>query len=332
MHEKLNIQDEGLRVCLREHYDLNPLALDFIPLGMDSNAAVYRVVSDHGVQYLLKVRSGPFYKPGCLVPRYLQDQGIASVVAPLPTKKNALWTQLGDLTVVVYPFINGDTSWTGMLDNQWEELGTILKRIHHARPPLFGALKKEAFDPAEYVRWIHNFEASSIHSQHNASESVQNVCSSWREQQSTIRTAVASLETLAAALQKRSLPYVLCHADLHPANLLRDQSGRVFVIDWDEVMLAPRERDFIFIREPHADAFFQGYGQTDIDWMTLAYYLWERVVQDLIEFTRDICFRDDWKEETRADNFKIFHRLLVGDDGTIAAAHAAADHLSTSCG
>jgi spectinomycin phosphotransferase len=37
--------------------------------------------------------------------------------------------------------------------------------------------------------------------------------------------------------------------------------GQVFVVDWDEVMLAPKERDFIFVRPPHADAFFQGYGK-----------------------------------------------------------------------
>jgi hypothetical protein len=27
--------------------------------------------------------------------------------------------------------------------------------------------------------------------------------------------------------------------DLHPRNLIRDHAGKVFVIDWDEVMLAP---------------------------------------------------------------------------------------------
>ena len=40
-----------------------------------------------------------------------------------------------------------------------------------------------------------------------------------------------------------------------PANLIRDRAGNVFVIDWDEVMLAPKERDFIFIREPQAAAY-----------------------------------------------------------------------------
>ncbi len=91
-------------------------------------------------------------------------------------------------------------------------------------------------------------------------------------------------------------------------------------------MLAPKERDFIFVREPQADAFFQGYGQREIDWMALTYYLWERVVQELIEDARDVCFRDDWAEETRADVARLFHELLT-EGSDIDAASAAAAHL-----
>ena len=58
--------------------------------------------------------------------------------------------------------------------------------------------------------------------------------------QSTIQTAIAALETLGYVLQRRTFPYVVCHAELHPANLLRDPLGHVFVVDWDEVMLAPK--------------------------------------------------------------------------------------------
>ena len=326
MHEKINLQDESFRACLREQYDLNPVTLDCLSGGLDSNAAVYRVVSDQGARYLLKVRSGIFHESGCLVPRYLQDLGIASVVAPLPTTGNVLWTKFGERTVILYPFIEGGTRWTGMVDKQWQELGTIFKQVHHASPPPFESLRRETFDPTEYARWIRNFEADSIHSQHSPSASVQALCSCWKEHQSTIHAAVDALQTLGEALQKRTFSYVICHADLHPANLLRDPAGRVFVIDWDEVMLAPKERDFIYIREPHAAAFFQGYGQAEIDWVSLAYYLWERVVQDLIACAKDVCFRNDFKEEAKADAARLFHRVLAEDD-TIAAAHAAEDHL-----
>jgi spectinomycin phosphotransferase len=324
----MNIQDEKFQTCLREEYGINAATLDKIHGGLDTNAAVYRVVDERGEPYLLKVRfAGPFYEPSCFVPHYLQEQGISSVVSPLPTKKETLWAELGDWKATVYPFIKGDTSWTGMTDGQWQELGTISKQIHHLSPPPVKSLRCETFDPAEYVQAVRDFEANPVHTQQNASETVRNVCSLWKTHQSTIDAIIASLETLGKELQKRNLPYVLCHADLHPGNVLReDQSGRVHVIDWDQVMLAPKERDFIFIREPHMEAFFKGYGgKADIDWMARAYYLWERVIQDVIAFSNEICFKTDWKEETRA--LGILDKLLTGGDGTIPAARAAESRL-----
>jgi spectinomycin phosphotransferase len=152
--------------------------------------------------------------------------------------------------------------------------------------------------------------------------------------QTTIRTVVISLENLAPALQRRSGPHVLCHADLHPANLIRDRAGRVFVIDWNDVMLAPKERDFIYVRGLPADGsegqdtipFFQGYGQTEIDWIALAYYRWERVVQDLIECARDVFLREDLGEETKADAVRLFDTIVAGGSD-IQAAYAAAAHI-----
>jgi spectinomycin phosphotransferase len=146
---------------------------------------------------------------------------------------------------------------------------------------------------------------------------------------------VASLEKLAAVLHRRNLPCVICHADLHPANLLRDRMGRVFVIDWDEVMLAPKERDFLFIKEsptdsetlPGTPAFFQGYGQADIDWIALTYYRYERVIQDVIACAENVCFRDDLREGSRADEAQLFQDVLAEGGEIDAATHASA-HLS----
>src|SRR5438105_7589808 len=135
MREPPRISEEDLRACLQDQYDLSPVTLTFLPLGRDYDAGMYRVESEQGTAYALKVTSRPLYEPRCLVPRYLSNQGIASVVAPIPTKSQTLWTKLEDWTVIVYPFIDGDTSLTGMTNAQWKEVGTIFQRIHHVRLP-----------------------------------------------------------------------------------------------------------------------------------------------------------------------------------------------------
>lgn len=330
MREPPNIPEDRLRACLQDQYNLSRVTIEFLPRGLDYSAGVYRMVNEQGTAYLLKVTARPLYEPGFFVPRYLNDQGIRSVVAPVPTRSGALWTKLVDWIVIVYPFIDGDSGWAGMTDEQWREVGTIFKRIHgvQLQPEVFSSLRKETFDPTEYTRWVHTFESQHLHSQHSKSESSRALRAAWVAHQSAIHTAVSSLENLAEVLQSQTFPFVICHADLHPANLIRDRHGHVFVIDWDEVMLAPKERDFIFIREPEANAFWKGYGQREIDWIVLSYYLWERVIQDVIVNAQDVCFRDDLGEETKADIAQVFDEYMTEGGDNITAAYQASARLA----
>lgn len=337
MREKLNISEDLLRTCLFDQYSLAVTTLDFLPLGLDFKAGVYQVVDEQGISYLLKVRSGTLYKPGCLIPDYLREKGITEVVAPLPNKNGTLWTEIGEWTVIVYPFIVGDTSWTGMTDEQWKATGAIFKQIHQVPLPVphIASLRKETFDAKKYADRLDALEAQYIHLPHEESTVKRAICISWIEHQKVIYTVAASLEQLAKVLQEQNLPYVICHADLHSGNLLRDQASYVHVLDWDEVMLAPKERDFIFVEEPAASAksgpssFYQGYGQLEIDWFALTYYRYERVIQDLIECAQDVFCRDDLGEETKADIAQLFHEVLA-EGGEIEAAYAAAAHLPAS--
>jgi spectinomycin phosphotransferase len=331
MREQPNIPEERLRAYLQDQYDLVPVVLEFLPLGLDYDAGVYQVVSEQDRAYVLKATTRQLYEPSCLVPAYLRDQGITSIVAPVPTRSGALWTMFGDWTVLLYPWISGECSLTGMTNAQWKEVGSIFQRIHQVRLPASGfeSLRKERFDPTEYARWIDTFEAQHLQEQSDASASQRALRSSWKAHQSTIHTAVATLEKLAETFQSRAFPYVICHADLHARNLIRDLSSQVFVIDWDEVMLAPKERDFIFLRKPHAEAFFQGYANAEIDWSLLTYYLWERVVQDLIYLAHNVCFRDDWAEETRAQVTQTFHESLGPGASNLRAAREASAYVAS---
>lgn len=307
MRKSPNISEERLRACLYDQYDLSPATLEFLPRGHDFSAGVYRIVSKQGAAYLLKVTSRPKYEPRYLIPGLLSDQGITSVVASIPTTNGSLWTQVQNWTVAVYPFIEGSTGLPVMKQEHWKETGSIFSRIHQVVLPSIGfeSLCKETFNPTEYVQWVRDFEAEHAHSiGKDATERV--FLSYWKDHRSTIRSVLISLEKLAEVLQSMTLPHVICHADLHANNLICDHAGNVFVIDWDEVMLAPKERDFIFVRQPHADMFFQGYGDVEIDWRVLTYYLWERVVQDLIECTRNVCLLDHLGEEARAYSAQAF--------------------------
>lgn len=337
MHNSPKIRVKQLISCLQEQYALKLASLDFLPLGLDYNANVYKAVSESGTPYLIKGKSGVLYEPSFVVPSYLRNRGITSVVAPILTKDNSLWTQLENWTVIVYPFIDGDSSWGGMTKVHWERAGNIFNKIHNTifEPDILDLLREETFNVTKYVDWIQNFEVQHIQREVKENTYKRVLCSVWLMNQSKINQSIDFLKRLASQLQKRTLPFVVCHADLHPANVLRDNAGNVFIVDWDEVMMAPKERDFIFLNESSfyglasnsISSFLKGYGPTEIDWAILTYYKLERAIQDLIEYTEQVFFKNDSVGEKTKSNAVQAIIELFENGGEIAAAYSVAKYL-----
>lgn len=268
------------RIPSCSNYDLAVADLTFLPLGHDSSAWVYRVATTDGVPYFLKVRRRVTNPPSLLVPRSLHDQGIAQVIAPLPTKTQALWTEEEGYALILYPFITGTTGMEhGMTPRQWIAYGAILRQVHATAiaPVLAARMRHESFAPAgaDVVRDL----AAHMGGRPFADPAAQALAAYWHERRGDIRTLTERAEDLGRRLAQRAPTFVLCHADIHTGNVLLDADQRVWIVDWDETLLAPKERDLMFVvggisselvgpREE--ELFFQGYGVTTLDPLALA--------------------------------------------------------------
>jgi len=54
-------------------------------------------------------------------------------------------------------------------------------------------------------------------------------------------------EQLGKKLQNHSHKFVLCHSDIHVGNVLIHENSDIYIVDWDEPIIAPKERDLMFI-------------------------------------------------------------------------------------
>src|SRR6266542_2271115 len=135
MLEKPNISDELIISRLQEEYGLRVAQLTFLPLGADEGSAVYRVVTDDGKVYFLKLRRG-FDEIIVTVPLFLKSQGIEEIIVPHETQSKQYWADFGDYKMILYPFIKGKNGFDMELSDQHKRrLGVALKNIHSAEVP-----------------------------------------------------------------------------------------------------------------------------------------------------------------------------------------------------
>ena len=297
-----NLDPAALAAAVSANYDLGITSTTFLPLGFDMAAAVFRVDAADGATYFLKTHTGPVHAPGLRVARALSEAGITPVVAAIPTYSGRLWCRLGDRTVILYPYIVGDSAMdAGMSSAQWTAFGRTLRAVHDhpLAERLRAELPVEAFDlpSASQVREMSGLTTATLFD----SPAAADLARLWSRNLVRIEGTLARAEELGRGLRATPFELVLCHADIHAANIMVSGIGSpgspIHLVDWDGPKLAPRERDLLFVVgstiaravEPHEEGhFFAGYGPVPIDPAAITYYRYERFLEDLGEIGKSV--------------------------------------------
>ena len=329
MLEPPSLSNALILACLREAYGLDVAGLDFLPLGNDAAAWVYRVALRGGESLFLKLKQGEVYPPGLSVPHALSEEGIVEVVAPLATRGGALCQALEGFSLVLYPFIEGQNGMAaGLTTAQWADFGRALRRIHETRlpAPLLSEVRRETFQPAwgGMVRGLQDIVAGDGF-QDPAARALADF---WSHRAGEIARVVDRCEALGRALHEKQLPPRLCHTDIHTANLLVDARGRLHIVDWDQPLLAPVERDLMFffsavdgrveMERPEQVAFLRGYGPVAPNPLALAYYQHEWAVQELGDDGQRVLLTPGLGEASR--HAALRHLMQCFDPGDVIDA------------
>jgi spectinomycin phosphotransferase len=314
MLEAPDLQHDSIAACLQEAYDLQASRIAFLPLGADVNTAAYRVETDSGTPCFLKARRGVFDETSVALPRFLSDQGIKQIIPPLRTRTGRpqmvgqLWADLDATRLILYPFVEGRNGYEAKLSgHHWAEFGTALRRIHAVKVPdaLARGIRQETYTPKyrEMVRQFLERVEDDVFEEPVAAE----LAAFLRTKRGEILDLVARAGCLALTLQAQSLEYAVCHSDIHAGNLLISDEGALSIVDWDEPVLAPKERDLMSIGggllasglapEEEVALFYAAYGPADINLVALAYYRYERIVQDIATFCEQLLLTDAGGED-----------------------------------
>ena len=161
MLERPDLHDDLILSRLQDEYGLPASRVEFLPLGYDVNAAVYRVLAGDGTAYFLKLRKGVFEEITVSLPLFLRAQGIRSIIPILETRARQRWGSLGAYKMILYPFIEGKNGYeAGLSDRQWVDFGKALKAIHAAQvPPDLGRLIQQEIYSPQWRESVKAFQA-----------------------------------------------------------------------------------------------------------------------------------------------------------------------------
>jgi spectinomycin phosphotransferase len=185
------------------------------------------------------------------------------------------------------------------------------------------SFRPPATDPARRVR--DRLASTEPRDDHAAA-----LAAAWSECADQIEDLVRRAEELGELTRGRDHDFVICHADFHAWNVLVGPDDGLLVVDWDETLLAPVERDLMFVDDSmgsldrEGSDFFAGYGHVDPDPLLIAYYRFDWAVQEVADYGRRVLLSPDAGDATRAEAVQMFRWLFEPGDVVDAAFEAGA--------
>lgn len=298
MLEKHVLSDPVIINCLDTHYGIKVATLTFLPLGADVFSAVYKAQTLDQTSYFIKLKHGHHHDISVEIVELLKNVGIQQIISPIKTIHGRPSQYIDDFTLIVYPFINGQDGFNRSLtEDQWMTFGKTLRQLHELEVPLSfqSRIRRETYS----AKW--RKDVRSIYAHVEAKPTVDEIALKlqkfMKKNMPSIRRLVNRAEELGGKLQNHSPHFVLCHSDIHAGNVLMNGDAVIYLVDWDEPIMAPKERDLMFIgggvgnvwNQPLEEKlFYKGYGKVEINPTVLAYYRHERIVEDIAIYSQEL--------------------------------------------
>jgi len=303
MVEKQPALNQEIINCLDTDYGIVVTALKLLPIGADMNASVYKAEAHDQSTYFVKLKNGHKYEISLIILTLLHEAGIQQIIPPIKTNHGQPSSHIGEFTLIVYPFIQGEDGFSrDLTDHQWFILGKTLRQVHEFKVPssVLGQLRREMYSN----KWRMAVRSLYAHMEAEAENDMiaLKLLTFMRMHRLTIQRLVDRSEELSQKIQKLSPEFVLCHSDIDGGNVIVSDNDTIHIVDWDDPIMAPKERDLMFIgggvanvwNNPHEEEFFyKGYGKTEINKEILAYYRHERIVEDIAEYGQSLLLTMD---------------------------------------
>jgi hypothetical protein len=167
---------------------------------------------------------------------YLCKNGITHISKILKTKSNELYTSFNDGVIGVFIFVEGKNTEEYPISKLFKKLAPVYKV-----PVENLGIKKEDYDISYVDEYYSNLEKLKLYA---ADPNIQELVCFLEEKSSLIELRACRLKLFANRCKDDYNNFHITHGDAGGNSILKDDDFTI--IDWDQPMLAPIERDAWF--------------------------------------------------------------------------------------
>jgi len=260
-------------------------------------------------------RLPPATLPALPVLDALHRAGVRGLTAPVPSATGALYEEVEDGVLVLFEHIDGVQT----DDVEPTRLGDLVGAIHDQPVPPGASAPRETF----VITFGEALWETVARGMQARGDEVTRGLGTFLEGLGTdLRRDWAAFGAVAERCREARFATVITHGDV-PWNVMLDQAGEVHLVDWDELLLAPAERDlWFFTEQPEFMAAYRARrGGHEVDALAASYYLHHRYFEELLAFARTIL--DEPESTRRAESLALLRGpWITGLRTRIASARA----------
>lgn len=297
---------EEVKLIIEANY--NYTVIDVIEAPRGFVAETFIITTETQQKYFVKFIKTSRYieniQTSLPVLKYLFDNNIKNICYPFENKQGRLTTAVKHGIVIVFNNIEG--TWT--FDFNKAEYLELLSQIHKLEIPTNISTKIEDFE----VNFLDELE---INLRACLTEPQTGVRSQTQELLRHKIDAINEYSNLFLEVQSfakdTTVKAVLTHGD-GSGNVMVDKNNELFIIDWDDLLVAPKERDLWFHYKD--DNMMKYYKKLNPDFemhkVMYSFYLLKRFMDDLAGFLNEIMSSDDVSHQEK--NFEDLKKDCFG--------------------
>ena len=242
----MELTTSNIQEIIEKGYGLSINKVERLNLGFDANTMVFKFSTFEQKQYFLKIRLKSFSKSCIDIPYWLSNNvGIKNVIDPIKTLNNELYFTNSSTFFMLYPYINGKSGWdVSLTEEHFFKFGNLLKKLHSENIPSkhLENIYKDEYNH-DFVKIVNEYLRNKNRKTYNDPIIIK-FLEALEIYQKEIKEIINFLENIVNEICLTNV--CICHGDIHAGNLLITQS-ELYIVDWDTIVLAPKEKDLMYI-------------------------------------------------------------------------------------